>query len=437
MSDPSVNHIRDAVSAAIEAHQNEIIEAGEWIWRNPEPGYREVKTSAYLVERLRALGLEVKTGLAITGFRADIDTGRPGPTVAILCEMDSLILPNHPECDKETGAVHACGHHTSGAALIGTVIGLLAVKDQLCGRIALIGTPAEEGIELDYRKTLIAAGKIKSIAGKAQLIREGVFDDVDVAFMNHNSDSFSYHDHNGCVNKKITFYGKSCHAATPQSGKNALNASALAQAAIGLLRESLGYDPYFRIHGIITNGGSAVNIIPDEVSMEYMLRAPTVEKIIKLNTRFDNIVLHAAKAAECEAEVETVSGYMPLYDDNEFGAMMGDVVRYLRPDAAFYANTCFATGCTDMGDVATVIPAVHGYVPGGGGTFHGIDYRVVNKYDAYVINAKVQAILVADLLSGDGEKGRKIAAHKKDLMPIPEYIRLIDSLNGTVRSEDL
>ena len=190
MSDPSVNHIRDAVSAAIEAHQNEIIEAGEWIWRNPEPGYREVKTSAYLVERLRALGLEVKTGLAITGFRADIDTGRPGPTVAILCEMDSLILSSHPECDKETGAVHACGHHTSGAALIGTVIGLLAVKDQLCGRIALIGTPAEEGIELDYRKTLIAAGKIKSIAGKAQLIREGVFDDVDVAFMNHNSDSF-------------------------------------------------------------------------------------------------------------------------------------------------------------------------------------------------------------------------------------------------------
>ena len=142
-------------------------------------------------------------------FRADIDTGRPGPTVAILGELDSLIIPSHPECDKETGAVHSCGHNASATALFGAAVGLIdsgAVSD-LCGKIALIGAPAEEGIEMDYRKSLIDEGKISFIAGKPQLISEGVFDDVDVSYMHHlGGKKFGYNDHNGCVNKRIVFH---------------------------------------------------------------------------------------------------------------------------------------------------------------------------------------------------------------------------------------
>ena len=208
---------KQRVAQIIEENQKLIIEVGEHIWKNPEPGYREFNTSAYLVKKLQELGLEVKTNLAVTGFRADIDTGRPGPTLAILGELDSLILPNHPECDKTTGAVHACGHNASAASLIGTAIGLLksGVLDAMCGKIALIATPAEEGIELDYRKELMNQGKIGSIAGKSQLLREGVFDDVDISYMHHLSSKYGYNDHNGSVNKKITFHGKSCHAAVP------------------------------------------------------------------------------------------------------------------------------------------------------------------------------------------------------------------------------
>lgn len=425
--------------AAIENNKEKIIATGDHIWNNPEPGYREFKTSEYLANQLRELGLEVKTGLAVTGFRADIDTGRPGPTVAVLGELDSLILPNHPQCCKATGAVHACGHNSSAASLYGTAVGLLksGVLEHLCGKIALIATPAEEGIELDYRKSLMAEGKIRSIAGKSQLIREGVFDDVDISYMHHLSTRHGYNDHNGCVNKKITFHGKSCHAASPQRGNNALNASTLALNAIAMLREVYSNDAYVRIHGIITNGGDTVNIIPDTVTMEYMLRAPSVEKILNLNERFDKVVMYAAKAAECEATIETVNGYMPLYDDAELGKVLEDVVKFVKPDADFDANTNFLSSCTDMGDVATVIPAVHAYAMGGGGVGHGITYHIANKEQAYVESSIFNTLIAVDLLYKDAEVGKKIAAKKKDLMPIPEYIKVIDSINKTVSSTDI
>ena len=428
---------RAAVKSAIERNKQRLFEIGEHIWKNPEPGYREFKTSKYLTDILRNMGLEVKTGLAVTGFRADIDTGRPGPTIAVLGELDSLILPNHPECDKETFAVHACGHNASATALIGTAIGLLesGVLDSLCGKIALIATPAEEGIEMDYRKNLIKQGKIGSIAGKSQLLREGVFDDVDISYMHHLSSHYGYNDHNGCVNKKITFHGKSCHAASPQRGHNALNASTLAQNAIAMLREVYSNDKYIRIHGIITNGGDTVNIIPDNVTMEYMLRAPDLEKILSLNERFDNIVMYAAKAAECEATIETLNGYMPLIDDRLLGEYMEEAVKYIRPDAE-YEHEAFFSSCTDMGDIATVIPAIHGYACGGG-TGHGIDYHIADPYLAYVENSMFNAIAAVDLLFGDAEKGKRVAARKKDLLPIPEYIKIIDRINKTVSSKDL
>ena len=429
--------VRKAALAAIENAKDSIIETGRWIWNHPESGYREVNTSAYIVNELRKLGLEVKTNLAMTGFRADIDTGRPGPTVAIMGEMDSLLIPNHPDCDKTTGAVHACGHNVGGPGLIGTAIAILAVKDDLCGKVALIGTPAEEGIELDYRKKLMSEGKIQAISGKSQMMIEGVLDDVDIAYMNHLSQSFGHRDHNGAINKRLTFHGVSCHAAGPRNGRNALGAATLAMDAIALMRESLGYSAYARIHGIITHGGDAVNIIPNEVTMEYMVRMPKLDEMLELNERFDKVVMYAAKAAECEVTIETVNGFLPLYDDVELGHMVGEIVHYLQPDAAFDDNKTFAAGSTDMGDVATVIPAVHGYVPGAAGLAHGIDYKIVDEYSAYIVNSQVEALTAIELLYGNGEKGKTIAARKADLMPMEEYKNTIKKINQTLKSTDL
>ena len=192
---------------AVNQAGGSIISLAKDIWKNPETGYRENRTSALLVKTLQDLGFEVKTGLAVTGFRADLDTGKPGPVVAIMGELDALLIPSHPEAVN--GAAHSCGHNTSAAALIGTAIGLKAAvqSGELCGKIAFIGTPAEEGIELEYRQSLIKEGKIGSIAGKSQLLRERVLDDVDIAFMHHLSNRYGFNDHNGSVCKKIVFSG--------------------------------------------------------------------------------------------------------------------------------------------------------------------------------------------------------------------------------------
>ena len=192
----------------------------------------------------------------------------------------------------------------------------------------------------------------------------------------------------------------------------AVNASSLAQHAIGLMREAYSNTDKIRIHGIISNGGDAVNVIPDTVTMEYMLRAPSVKEIVALNARFDRIVMHAAHAAECTATIESVNGFMPLFDDNALGALDKEVVQYLVPNADYDANSAFMTSCTDMGDVATIIPAIHGYVPGAAGTGHGKDYHVADEYSAYVVNSQLNALLAVELLYGDAEMGRAIAARK-------------------------
>lgn len=435
----NLDEARKLVRDTVDAHADEIIAAGEHIWRNPEPGYREVKTSKFLTDKLEELGLTVRKDLAITGFRADIDTGRPGPTVAILGELDSLILPNHPECDKETGAIHACGHHGCAAGFLGAAMGLVksGVIEHLSGKIALIGCPAEEGIEMDYRKSLIEQGRIKSIAGKSQLIREGVFDDVDIAYMHHSSTLFGYAGHNGAINKKIIFRGKSCHAASPHNGKNALNAMTLALNAIALLRESYSYDPTIRIHGIVTDGGSVVNIIPNYISMDYMLRSDTVEKMLELNDRFDKVVMYAAKAAECEATIESLNGYMPTWNNDVLGEVMKNSTAYLFPDEKFNDKLAWSNGSTDMGDVALIVPGVHGLVPGNGGTLHGIDYHVADPYSCYIKSSMVNAVIAVDLLFGDAACGKKVAEEKKNLMSIDEYIKTADKINRTLNSEDL
>lgn len=423
---------------AVNAAADRIIGIGRRLWENPETGFREHAAFELLTGELRALGFDVRGPFALTGFRADLDTGRPGPVVAVMGEYDALIIPEHPEAVR--GCVHSCGHHTSAAGLIGTAIGLrdAAASGELCGKIAFIGTPAEEGVELEYRQELIRAGKIASVSGKAQLIREGVLDDVDIAFMHHLSTGYGYFDHNGSVCKKIIFKGRSCHAANPQFGVNALNGMNLALHALGLLRESYGASDRIRFHGIVADGGTSVNVIPDRAVLDYFLRADTVESLLDLNRRFDNAVRHAGMAAECEVEIRTVPYTMPLYDDPVLGAELEKVVRELLGETVKYdANTLFRATCTDMGDVATIIPAVHGYVPGAAGTFHGTDFRVENWHDACVMPALINARLAIDLLIDDAAVGKRIAARKAQLMTKAEYLKVLDSLTDFTSTQDV
>ncbi|MBQ6352244.1 MAG: amidohydrolase, partial [Lentisphaeria bacterium] len=339
--------VRKAVCEAIERRSAEIIAMGDYVWRNPEPGFKEFKTAKYANEKLKSLGLPLRENLAITGMRADLDSGRPGPTVALLGEMDSLIIPEHPECDKCTGVVHSCGHNSHITAMVGAALALVdaGVKDNISGKIAFIGTPAEECIEIDWRSRLMAEGKIGALGGKPELIREGVFDDVDIAIMNHIGcrEHYGSRDHNGFVCKSVTFHGRSCHAAGPAGGINAVHAATLAINALGLLNAT--FPDEARVHGIITSGGSAVNVIPNTAGLEYMLRAPTMEAVEKISAAFDRAMRGAALALGAAVEIRTTAGYMPLFNDPELSNLLVEVVRDNIPGNSgnFQTKGTFAT----------------------------------------------------------------------------------------------
>lgn len=419
-----------AVLAAIEAQRQRIIEIGEYVWQNPEPGYREFKTSALAKEVLQELGLPLRDKLSITGMRADLDSGRPEPTLAILGEMDSLILPSHPESDLETGAAHACGHHSHITAMLGTAMALVQAgfKEDMAGKIAFVPVPAEECLEIAKRIEMMNRGEIKAIGGKASMIREGVFDDVNLAIMNHLSiaDGYSCSLHNGFVVKNLLFQGKSCHAGSPARGINALNIATLAQNALAMLRETFT-DPSIRMHGIITQGGASVNIVPDKIVMEYLLRADDMEKIKNLSTVFDRAVQGAAHALGGKAEIHSIPGYAVMKDHRELWQVFEDAVRYLYPEAQFRSDGK-STGSTDMGDLSMIMPSIHATVPGAAGTSHGIDYHVKDKEAAYLDNTRILALCAIELLYGDAERGRTVAAQRQGLISIPEYIEMMDSL---------
>ncbi len=154
------------VHAAIERHAEAIVAIGEQIRRHPELGFKEWKTAALVEAEFRRLGLAPRTGLALTGLRADVVGGAgEGPTFALVGELDALAVTGHPEADPSTGAVHACGHNAQVAGLVGAVV--------------FFAVPAEEGGALEWRLDEVRAGRLEFLGGKCELLRLGHFDDMD------------------------------------------------------------------------------------------------------------------------------------------------------------------------------------------------------------------------------------------------------------------
>ena len=216
--------------SAVDKNRKLILDAERYIWQNPETGYKEFKTSAYLEKAFTDLGYDIVKAENITGFYTVIDTGRAGPEVLVLGELDSVLCPEHPDSDKITGAVHACGHNAQCAGLLGIAAALKedGVLDSLCGKIRLCAVPAEELLEIAFRSNLKEQGIIKYLGGKTEFLHRGYFDGVDLAFMVHTT---AYEKHVvrngsvGCITKRVTYKGVSAHAGgAPWNGCNALYA---------------------------------------------------------------------------------------------------------------------------------------------------------------------------------------------------------------------
>ena len=422
------------IKELINGRKDLILNAERDLWKIPEVGYKEYKTDAYMKAEFRKLGYEITEADGITGFYTVIDTGKVGPTVLVLAELDALYCADHPDCDKETKAVHACGHHAQMAAMLGLAAALKekGALDGLSGRIKLCLVPAEEGIEIEYRMGLIKQGKISFASGKQEFIARGYFDDVDVAFMVHTGKSvrpetlFSINKgSNGNIRKKIIIKGKAAHAgAHPDEGMNALNAAALAISAVNNLRETFKEKDYVRFHPIITKGGDVVNAVPAEVIMQSYVRAGTTSALINANKRINRAISAAAAANGCSVVISDRAGSEPLKGDAGLTKACLSVFGEIGGENCYADNTgVWDAGSTDMGDMSVNFPSIHPYAMGAQGAAHGKDYYIADPVKACVNAAVLEFALIRRLLENGAEKAKEIKANFKPVFPsLKDYV---------------
>ncbi|MDD5081804.1 MAG: amidohydrolase [Dehalococcoidales bacterium] len=438
---PLREELKTRVCEEIDRYCHKIIEVAQTILDNPETGFREVKTSRLVAQNFAGLGIAYRDGLAITGVKGIVQGGGPGPTVAILGELDSIIVPTHPKADPTTGAAHACGHHCQIGMLIGAAIGLSrsGVLPALAGRVAFMATPAEEYIEIEFRENLRKQGKLSFLGGKSELIKLGELDDIDMAMMTHiyatteNKKITLGSTMNGTVAKQAQFIGRSAHAGgEPHKGINALNAAMIALNAIHAQRETFRDDDTVRVHPIITRGGEVVNIVPEDVRLETYVRGKTLEAIRDANDKVDRALRAGALAVGGKVRITTLPGYFPIVNDANLQDLFRSNAVRLVGENQVGAPTHW-TASTDMGDVSHIMPAIHPFAGGATGTSHGNDY-LIEDYEVAVINpAKVMALTVVDLLVDGAVKGKEVLAKSRPRLTRRQYL---DAMVG-LRKEEL
>ena len=420
---------------AVDSHRDLILAAERYLWAHPETGYKEYKSNEYMIKKFRELGYELTLAEGITGFYTVVDTGREGPEVLILGELDSIICPTHPESDPITGAVHSCGHHAQGAALLGIAAALKEeeILDKLCGRIRLCAVPAEELLEIEYRTKLKEEGKIKYFGGKTEFLRRGYFEGVDIALMVHTASSKAFvinKGHVGCIAKSITYKGKAAHAGgAPQDGINALYAANCGLNAINAIRETFREPDLIRVHPIITRGGDMVNAIPEEVRLESYVRGSSFDAILKENRKVNRALIGAALSIGANIDIKDFCGYAPQDNDGMLADIAEEALAEVLPGETLIRMDSRSTGSTDMGDLSCLMPVLHPNAPGAIGIAHGNDYYIDDPELACVASTKLQLGILHLLLKDEAARAKEvIEAYEPQFKTTSDYLEYIDSI---------
>jgi amidohydrolase len=328
--------LKQDAAQAYTGVERDLIQISRWMYDNPEVGFEEHDTSARLVEFLTGHGFAIEYpayGLE-TAFAARV--GSQGPEVVICAEMDAL-----------PAVGHACGHNIIAASALGAGVALASLTDELGIRLTVLGTPAEE-----------------KMGGKVDLINAGAFAGVTASMMVHPSNS-DVVDPNvlGVRHIDVEFHGKDTHAAfAPQLGINALDAFVQAYVNVSTLRQAMY--PTDKIHGIITHGGDAPNIIPSYTRSSWYVRAATQERMEELYQRVLACFEAAATATGCSWNVEPMGHPFEDMVNNQvmvdlFAANSAALGRPMRRGADEDPG---AAGSTDMGNVSHVVPSIHPFL---------------------------------------------------------------------------
>ena len=325
--------IKERIDKAVDALTPELRELALKIHENPELGNQEFKALQWQTELLEKYGFKVEKGyLGIpTSYRAVYTGKKPGPRIGLLAEYDALPVLGH-----------ACGHNLICTMSVGGGIAMREFADEFGAEIVVIGTPAEE--------TAGAKVKMSKLHG---------FDDLDVAMMSHPA-SIDTDTLNTSAIKcfQVEFFGRTAHAASsPQEGINALDAMINLFVAVGLLRQQT--KPDARIHGIITNGGEAPNVIPEYTRALFYTRATKFSYAVELAEKIYAAARGAAEATGCTVKIEDAEeDFMDTCSNQCLATIVAD---HLQDDWGHNVSRLHGTpipGSSDLGNVSYCCPAV-------------------------------------------------------------------------------
>ena len=396
--------MKQKILSAIDAHMREIIACGEYILHHPELGFREEKTSQYIKEAFLQLGIPYRDGLAVTGVMGTVGKEDAPVHICIIGEMDAIVCHGHPYADPVTGAAHACGHNAQVAAMLGAAYGILhsGMLEELNCRISFLAVPAEEFVELDYRKQLAAEGKLTYLSGKQELLHLGIFRDVNAAMMIHAHPEtpqphlFLNGSSLGFEAKRLIFSGKAAHGSEPWNGVSALDAAVLAVMGIHANRPTFRDQDRVRIHPIISNGGDLVNVIPDKAVIDTYVRGANPEAILDACEKVDNAAKAGALAMGAACEIENIRGYAPLMQNASISRLFEENAgMFFSPEQITHGQDM--TGSTDMGDVSQAIPSIQPTMGGFSGALHSKEFAITDPELVYITAAKLLACTAYDL----------------------------------------
>lgn len=383
-----MSELKNQISQFIDTNAKLYQDISLAIHAKPEVSDFEYFASQTLSEQLKKEGFEIELPAAghRTGFAATYKSNKPGPTVVFLAEYDAL-----------AGLGHGCGHNVFGATSSLASAALKSIVDQIGGEVRVYGTPGEEGGQ--------------NGSAKGSFVKKGYLKDVDFALCTHpgsgSEDGLSTRNY-ACAPVDIEFWGKPAHAAgCPQDGINALDAQILTYAAIGVLRQQL--TDRIRIHGVIVEGGTAPNVIPEYTKAKYYIRAADIDTLHELYEKVENIVKGSALQTGCTSSMKLYQNLVenmvltPALDAiyEKYITELGNTVKHV--------EDVIMPGSSDVGNISQVVPTIQPHISITDVQIAGHSQDMVNAscsqkaMDAIVKGAKALAFTALELFENPEE----------------------------------
>lgn len=412
----------------VDEQKERIIEIGTRIFENPELGFKEYKTLKLIESVFDEYNLEYESEISVTGIKCTVGNS-DGPNIGIIAELDGVPTLGHRCSGEDLGVAHSCGHSNQVAIMLGVIMSLLEADffSNFGGSVTFIGTPAEEFTDMDYRKDLVAHGKINYMSGKQDMIYKGIFEDIDIALSCHTMGSKEEPSAdvnsslNGFIHKSVKYIGKAAHAgACPHLGINALNAAVIGLTAVNAQRETFIDDHNIRVHGIIKNGGHTVNTVPEEVEIESYVRGNDLESLLIANERVNRAYEAGAYAVGAKVKIIDTNGYVPFKQCGKLSEVVKENLREFVDDNNIYDGVkSMASG--DIGDLSIIVPTIQFGFSGFVGSVHGSDFEISDNEMAYIVPTKVILGTIEDLLENKASKALEIMSSFVSEMPREDY----------------